>query len=120
MKANDKIYVSEYLKQLNDQVKKAIDYQYVKPDYVEMLTCKELAERCEVTQATISNLTTSSKFSLLFRISEEILDAYYAFFIWSESRAREENPDEFVTPRDKFYVLSTLTCYFTDSWLNMV
>ena len=58
MRANDKIYVSEYLKDLNERVKGFhLDKTSVKP-----ITCKELAKHCEVTPATITNLTTSSNF----------------------------------------------------------
>ena len=118
MKANDKIYVSEYLKDLNERVKHAVTYSNLNRDTVVMLTCKELAVRCGVTQATITNLTTSSKFYLLYRISEEILDAYYAFFMHDEAQAKKENPDELIYPRDKNYVLMCLTSYYTSEFLN--
>ena len=75
MKANDKIYVSESLKDLNERVKHCISYHNFDKDTVKPITCKDLVDKCEVTQATISNLTTSSKFYLLFRIAEEILDS---------------------------------------------
>ena len=114
MKANDKIYVSEYLKDLNERVKGFhLEKTSVKP-----LTCKELAKRCEVTPATITNLTTSSNFYLLYRISEEILDAYYGLFMFEESKAKAENPDENIWPRDDTYVLMVLTRYYTKEWLN--
>lgn len=111
MRANDKIYVSEYLKDLNKRVK---GFPSVKK-----LTCKELAKRCEVTPATITNITTSSNFYLLYRISEEILDAYYPLFIFEESKDKEEYPDETILPRDVSYVLMYLTRYYTAEWLNM-
>lgn len=118
MKANDKIYVSEYLKDLNERVKHAIAYHHLDKGTVKPLTCKELAESCEVTQATITNLTTNSKFYLLYRVAEEILDAYYGYFMYEESEARKENPDELINPRDKSYVLFCLTTYYTHEWLN--
>ena len=115
MRANDKIYVCEYLKDLNKRVKA---FHLDKMPSVKKLTCKELAQRCEVTPATITNLTTSSNFYLLYRISEEILDAYYALFILEESKAKEDHPDENILPRDDSYVLMTLTRYYTGEWLN--
>lgn len=114
MKANDKIYVSEYLKDLNERVK---GFQLDKTS-VKTLTCKDLAQRCEVTPATITNLTTSSNFYLLYRISEEILEAYYALFIFEESKDKAEHSDETILPRDDSYVLMTLTRYYTGEWLN--
>ncbi len=119
MKANDRIYVSEYLKDLNERVEHACTYHHIKREYITKLTCKELAVRCEVTQATITNLNTSSKFYLLYRIAEELLDAYYGYFMYDEAEARKENPDELNYPRDKNYVLMCLTTYYTDEWLNM-
>lgn len=118
MKANDKIYVSEYLKDLNERVNHAITYHTLDKNTVKNLTCKELAEKCEVTGATITNLTTNSKFYLIHRISEEILDSYYGYFEYDESKARKEYPDEVIYPRDVNYVLMQLTTYYTDAWLN--
>ena len=118
MKANDKIYVSEYLKDLNERVNQTIIYGKLNKDYVKPITCKQLAELCEVTPATITNLTTSSKFFLLYRIAEEILDAYYGFFMYDEAKDRIEHPDEYIYPRDKTYVLMQLTSYYTDEWIN--
>ena len=114
MKANDKIYVSEYLKDLNERVKR----YHLEKTSVKPITCKELAKRCEVTPATITNLTTSSNFYLLYRISEEILDAYYPLFMFEESKDKEEYPDENLCPRDDSYVLMYLTRYYTAEWLN--
>ena len=114
MKANDKIYVSEYLKELNERVKGFHLDKTVKP-----ITCKELAKRCEVTPATITNLTTSSNFYLLYRIAEEIFDAYYGLFIYEESKDKAEYPDEIICPRDVSYVLMYLTRYYSDEWLNL-
>jgi len=117
MKANDKIYVSEYLKDLNERVKTYkrfhLDKISVKP-----ITCKKLAQLCEVTPATISNLTTSSNFYLLYRISEEIFDAYYGLFMYEEWKDEAEHPDETICPRDDSYVLMNLTRYYTEEWLN--
>lgn len=117
MKANDKIYISEYLKDLNKKVEYAVSFQHLNKAYNCPLTCKDLAAKCGVTQATISNLTTSSKFFLLHRVAEEILDAYYGYFNLEESRALKDNPDEVIFPRDVNYVLMSLTTYYTDSWL---
>lgn len=107
MRANDKIYISKYLKDLNERT-----------GTVNPITCKDLAERCEVTTATITNLRTSSKFYLLYRIAEEIYDAYYRYFLWEESKDRAENPDELVYPRNEYYVLMQITSYYTDEWIN--
>ena len=108
MKANDKIYVSEYLKDLNRKVKGFHLETSVKP-----ITCKDLAQRCQVTPATSSNLTTSSNFYLLYRISEEIFNAYCAFFEFKDSKDKAENPDEFINSRDTSYVLMYLTTYYS-------
>lgn len=118
MKDNDKINVSNYLKDLTDLAKEAHIYKGLAKEHVITLTCKELAKRCEVTPATISNLTTSSKYSLLWKIASEILDAYYGYFMLDENIARKENPDERIYPRDINYVLMYLTNYYTDEWLN--
>lgn len=115
MKANDKIYVSEYLKQLNERVK---GYHLEKTS-VKPITCKELAKLCEVTPATITNLTTSSNFYLLYRIAEEILDAYYPLFMFEESKDKAEHPDETLYIRDKSYVLMYLTTYYSEEWMNL-
>lgn len=113
MRANDKIYVSEYLKDLNGRVK-----GFHLDKSVKKLTCKELAQRCEVTPVTITNLSTSSNFYLLHRISEEIFDAYYQLFIFEESKDKDEYPDETILPRDVSYVLMYLTRYYSAEWLN--
>lgn len=110
MRANDKIYVSEYLKDLNERVKR---FHLDKNPFVRKLTCKELAQHCEVTPATITNLTTSSNFYLLYRISEEIIDAYYPLFTFEESKDKAEFPDETILPRDVSYVLMYLTRYYS-------
>ena len=115
MRANDKIYVSEYLKDLNKRVKGF----HLEKKVVKSLTCKELAQHCEVTPATITNLTTSSNFYLLYRISEEIFDAYSPLFMFEESKDKAEYPDENILPRDVSYVLMYLTRYYTAEWLNM-
>lgn len=118
MKANDKIHVADYLNDLNERAKHACIYHNLDKRTIRPLTCKELAEICEVTPATITNLTTSSKFYLLFRVAEEILDAYYGYFMYDERTAKEENPDELIYPRDKNYVLMSLTSYYTDEFMN--
>lgn len=118
MKANDKIHVAEYLKDLNEKVNHAITYGWIDKKTVNPINCKQLAELCEVTPATISNLTTSSKFYLLHRVAEEILDAYYGFFEYDERKARTEYPDENIFPRCKSYILMELTCYYTDEWIK--
>lgn len=115
MRANDKIYVSDYLKDLYKRVKV---FHLDKMPSVKKITCKELAKRCEVTPVTITNLTTSSNFYLLHRISEEIFDAYYPLFILEESNDKAEHPDEIISPRDTNYVLMNLTRYYTGEWLN--
>lgn len=119
MKTNDKIHVKEYLNFLNDDTNHAIIYGNLNKKYVNPIkTCKELAERCNVTPATISNLTTSSSYYLLDKIANEIFDAFYGFFSYNEAEDRKENTDEIIYPRDKYYVLRYLTNYYTDEWLN--
>lgn len=120
MEANQKIYVSEYLKYINNRIKKEKVYKYYNrhnENYIKTITCKELAELCEVTPATISNLTTSSKFILIHRIAEEILNTYFAFFYYDEQKAREQNPDTPIQPRDINYIIMQLTEYFTREYL---
>lgn len=114
MKENDKIYVAKYLKDLNDLVENYRAYKGLKKDQVETLTCKELAKRCNVTPATITNLNTSSKYSLIYKIADEILESYYGFFWLDESIAKKENPDELIYPRDRNYIIMNLTCYYTE------
>lgn len=118
MKQNNKIYVKKFLYDLNENTKTAIAFHHVKKDYVRLLTCADLAKAVEVTPATITNLTTSSKFYLLHRVAEEILDAYYGYFSYLESWERREYPDEILYPKDVNYVLMQLTSYYTEDWLS--
>lgn len=118
MKQNDRIYVKKFLDDLNGNTKTAIAFHHVKKDYVRFLTCASLAAAVEVTPTTITNLTTSSKFYLLHRVAEEILDAYYGYFSYLESWERRENPDEIIYPKDVNYVLMQLTSYYTDEFLS--
>lgn len=115
---NDKIYVSKYLNELNIRADQAIRSRRIKTDHLCKLTCKELAEKCNVTPATITNLTTSSKYILIYTIAGEILDAYYPLFDYEECQYRKENPDEFVYPRDINYVIMQLTTYWSGEWLS--
>lgn len=114
MRANDRIYVYNFLKDLNDKVASSP----VRCRVPETLTCKELAKRCGVTPSTISNLTTSSSYFLLFRIAEEILDVYFPYYSYEESKERHDDPDCSVYPRDKSYIVMALTCYYSDEWLS--
>lgn len=118
MRENDKIYIKEYLKDLNARVDDAIKYRHVKSDYVKKLTCKDIADLCEVTPATITNLTTNSKYFLLHKVAGVILDSYYSYFEYQEKSDREEYPDEVIYPKDINYVLMCITSYYTDEWLN--
>lgn len=118
MRENDKIYIKEYLKTLNARVDDAVKYRHIKADYVKKLTCKELADLCEVTPATITNLTTSSRFYLLHKVAGEILDAYYTYFQYQEQTERKEYPDEVIYPKDLSYVLMCMTSYYTDEFIN--
>lgn len=115
MRANDKIYVKEYLKDLNERVK---GYHLEKTS-VKPITCKDLAKLCNVTPATITNLTTSSNFYLLYAIAEEIFDSYYGLFIYEETKDKAENPDENLLIRNTSYVLMTLTTYYSQEWMNL-
>ena len=105
MRENDKIHVKEYLKDMNEKVDEAVKYRHIKADHIKKLNCKELAELCEVTPATITNLNTSSKYCLIHKIAGEILDAYYAYYEYQERTERKENPDEIIYPKDLNYVL---------------
>ncbi len=119
MKPNERIYIKRYLNDLNLDVDKALRYGRVKKDYILKLSCKTLAEKCEVTQATLSNLTTSSKFYLIYRIAEEIYDAYYSYFnyVTDERRKAAIEEDEFFLPYDISYIIYTLTEFYTDLWV---
>lgn len=118
MRENDKIYVKEYLKDMNWKVDEAIKYRHIKEDNVKKLTCKELAEICGVTQATITNLNTSSKYCLIHKISGAILDSYFVYYEYQERNERKEYPDEIIYPKDLNYVMMCLTSYYTDEWIN--
>lgn len=117
MKQNDKIYVKKYLDDLNEKTKYAISYRHLKKDQVTFLTCADLAKLVKVTPATITNLTTSSKFYLLYQISEEIYNSYYGYFLYRESQDIKENPDELIYPKDVNYVLMELTTYYSNEFL---
>lgn len=118
MKDNDKINVAAYLKDLNEITSEAIKHNHIRKEYLEQLTCKKLAEKCNVTPATISNLTTSSKFSLIHKIAGEILDAYYPYFSWLQNHDRKEYPDEIIYPKDRNYIIMELTEYYSDEFMN--
>lgn len=118
MRENDKIYVKDFLNDMNMRVDHAIKYGRLKNDYIKKLTCKELAALCQVTPATITNLNTSSKFCLINKIAGEILDAYYAYYEYDERVNREQYPDEMIYPRDINYVIMCLTTYYTEEWIN--
>lgn len=118
MKANDRIHVKEYLNYLNENVDNDIAYNHIKKEYIQKLNCKLLAEKCEVTPATISNLNTSSSYFLIDKIAGEILDAYWAFFQYDESKNKKEYPEENIHPRDKSYVIMCLMTYYSDEWLS--
>lgn len=115
---NDKISIKEYLKDLNSRVDDAVKYRHIKADRVRKLTCKDLAELCDVTPATISNLTTSSKYFLIHKIAGVILDSYYSYFEYQERTEREEYPEEIIYPKDLNYVIMCITSYYTGEWLN--
>lgn len=118
MKDNDKINVAAYLNHLNKESNDAIKFNRIKKEYLEQLTCKKLAEKCNVTAATISNLTTSSKFSLIHKIAGEILDAYYPYFSWLQDQERKEYPDEIIYPKDRNYIIMYLTEYYSNEFMN--
>lgn len=117
MKENDKIYVSKFLENLNEKVKEAKRKGF-KDNYILYLNCKELANLCEVTACTISNLNTNSKFSLIYKISEQIYECYFSYYLFEFDQQKREYPDEEIYIRDKSYVMYELTTYFTDEWLN--
>lgn len=118
MRDNDRLHVAMFLDDLNDRAAYAVKYHSLKKDSYLPLTCKMLAEKCEVTPATISNLSTHSNFYLLYRVSEEILDAYFAYFEYDERQTRKDYPDDSIMPRDKTYVLYQLTEYYSEEFLE--
>lgn len=66
------------------------------------LSCKTLASIVGVTPASISNLSTSSKFDLLYSIAMEINDYFYPVFL---------NCDWYT---GAFYILEDLTTVYID------
>lgn len=117
MKDNDKIYVNKYLENLNEKVKEAKRKGF-KDNYIKYINCKELALECNVTACTISNLNTNSKFSLIYKICEQIYDCYYSYYQYEYYEQKKEYPDEDIYIRDKSFVMYELTSYYTDEWLN--
>ena len=113
-----KICINEYLKFLNNEVKHCITYHYIRKDKIKTLNCNDLAKLCEVTPATISNLNTDSKFSLIEKIANEIYNNYYSYFEYNERKAKQENPEEIIYPRDKYYIIMYLREYYNEDWLN--
>lgn len=115
MKDNSKINVAAYLKDLNEITSEAIKHNRIRKEYLEQLTCKKLAEKCNVTPATISNLTTSSKFSLIHKIADEILDSYYPYFSWSQDNDKKYRPDKLIFPKvNTNYIIMCLTEYYSE------
>lgn len=119
MKEHDKINVAAYLRDLNQRAKYACVYGTLrKSEYIE-LTCKELACKCNVTPATISNLNTSSSFYLIHKIAGEILDAYFAVLAYETRKNVKDNPEDLYVERETItYVMYELTEFFSDEWLN--
>ncbi len=113
-----KIYVAEYLKILNEHVDYHIKWHYILKNSVKKLNCKELANLCQVTPATITNLNTDSKFSLIYKIASEIYESYYTYFKYAEETDKEEYPDECIRPQDEYYIILQLTQYYTEEWFR--
>lgn len=113
-----KIYVAEYLKYLNENVDFHIKRRYILKKSVKKLNCKELANLCQVTPATITNLNTDSKFSLIYKIASEIYENYYEYFKYAEETDKEEYPDECIMPKDEYYIILQLTQYYTEEWFS--
>lgn len=118
MKENDKIYVSLYLERLNEKVDDAKRLGF-KDKYIKYLSCRELANICNVTACTISNLSTNSKFSLIHKICENIYDCYFSYYQFEYQQEKKEYPDEEIYIRDISYVIYELTSYYTSEWLNL-
>lgn len=117
MKENDKIYVSKFLENLNERVKKAKKHGF-NDKFIKYLNCKDIASECGVTPCTISNLNTNSKYSLIYKISEYIYDSYYSYYYYEFDKQTKEYPDEYINIRDVVYVIYELTTYYSDEWLN--
>lgn len=117
MKENEKIYVSLFLDRLNEKVEDAKRKGF-KDKYIKYLNCKELANICNVTACTISNLNTNSKFSLIHKICENIYDCYYSYYQYEYQDEKKEYPDEDIYIRDISFVIYELTTYYTSEWLN--
>lgn len=112
MKNNDKINVAAYLKSLNETTNHLEELNILKKSHVEHITCKILAKKCNVTTATISNLTTSSKFSLIYKIANEILDAYYPYFSYLEEKQRINYPNIPLYAKSAYYIILSLTEFY--------
>lgn len=92
-----KIFLKEYLNHLNN------DYEYYytyrnrqRFSNVQKLTNKAIAEKVGVTQATLTNLNTDSKISLISAIAEVIFDNYAPLFEVKVEKERVEYPDEII------------------------
>lgn len=86
MNAKYKINLSEYLKMLNNRLFTYNAYKSADCKLnIEPLSCKTLAEKILVTPATLSNLTTCSKFSLIDDIACELSFHYFdLYLIWDK------------------------------------
>lgn len=73
----NKINVRIWLDSVWNDIQSSYDFR---KKYPVKLTCKQIAFNLSVTPATISNLTTDCKASLLFRIADEIYYYYQSYY----------------------------------------
>lgn len=119
MREHDKIRMEKYITDLNERVKHARAFYGLKKDYVKPIaSCKDLAERCELTPGAIYNLNTSSSFIIIYKVANEILDAYFGLFELEERRERKDDPGCWAIPRDISYVIHIMTDYYTNEWFE--
>lgn len=89
-----KIMVSDFLKELNRKLDNENRYRTSSRQIVlEKLDCKKLAEKLCVTPATISNLNTDSKFSLISDIVDEIHFNYYDLLMVLEQKYNDDKDE---------------------------
>lgn len=114
-----KIIVNEYLNYIYKGLEEFNAFKLTRDKVIrEKLTCKKLAELVGVTPATLSNLNTDSKFSLVRSVASEIHSYYWPYFdaLTRESMAHPCDDGSF-SNYDEFYILEMLVDCFNE---NMV
>lgn len=108
------IDLSAFLKRLYRDIEEHNAYKLRSEKLIyEPLTCAKLAELCEVTPATLSNLSTYSKYALLKDIAVEIHYYYYDYFtqlnFYNMAHPCEDGS---FTYYSDMYILDLLTWYY--------